>query len=31
MECNRKKYELKLFDREKSLHLACADIIDMKE
>ena len=31
MQCNRKKYELKLFSRDNSLHLACADIIYKKE
>jgi hypothetical protein len=31
MKCNRKKYELKLFDRENSLTLACADITHSKE
>jgi len=31
MKCNRKKYELKLFDRENSLALACADITHSKE
>lgn len=31
MECIRKKYELKLFDRDKSLHFVCADITIIKE
>jgi hypothetical protein len=31
MKCNRKKYELKLFDRDNSLSLACADITHKKE
>lgn len=31
MQCNRKKYELKLFPRDNSLHLACADITHKKE
>jgi len=31
MKCNKKKYELKLFPRENSLTLACADITYMKE
>jgi len=31
MKCNRKKYELKLFPRENSLALACADITLQKE
>ena len=31
MKCNRKKYELKLFPRDNSLHLACADITHKKE
>ena len=31
MNCKKEKYELKLFDRENSLHLACADITYKKE